>query len=138
MTPKATSRFRDRPIQRRHMETLVHHFPKGEDVVRFYFTGYSRIAPRIALRLFHFGLSFMPPNSAHGDLRLAFAMTAGLPFALLRSVLAWLRRKIFSPHRIPALCTSVTIEIEVSGANGARPATAAGSGTHASEHDESV
>ena len=40
----------------------------------------------------------------------------GLPFALLRSGCAWLRRRLISPHRIPAFCTAVTIEIEVSGA----------------------
>ena len=134
--------FRDRPIPRRHMESLIRNFPRGDDVVRFYFTGYPRFAPRIALRLFLYGLSFMPPTLVYGDLRIALAMTIGIPFACVRSGCAWLRRMFFSPDHIPAFCTAVTIEIEVSGAKDGsgdmEPASATGSGEPAPPHDGKV
>ena len=117
--------FRARPIPRRHIEHLVRHFPQDRDKISFYFTGYSRFAPRLALRLFHYGLSFRPPNSAHGDRRLLLAMRLGMPFARLRAFCAWLRRLFFTPHRVPAHCTSIVIEIEVVGDQSVEPVAAA-------------
>lgn len=129
--------FRDRPIARSHVEHLVRNFPQDRDLVQFYFTGYCRFAPRIALRLFHFGLSFMPPNSAHGDRRMFWAMMLGLPFARLRSMWARWRRSFSGAQRIPAMCTSITIEIKVAAAESGRAELGA-AGESARAREETV